>query len=120
NPTRKTAESWLWIGRFCWVPRGAQVLGYAEEGGILLQSYAERYRADLLKSVIPFWLKHAPDREFGGYFTCLDRDGSVYDTRKYVWMQGRMVWMFSKLYNELEQRPEWLDMATLGVDFIRR
>jgi N-acylglucosamine 2-epimerase len=96
------------------------VLAYAEEGGILLQSYAERYRADLLESVVPFWLKHAPDREFGGYFTCLDRDGSVYDTRKYIWMQGRMVWMFSKLYNELEQRPEWLDMAKFGVGFIRR
>ena len=86
----------------------------------LLETYASRYRKDLLESVIPFWLKHAPDRQCGGYFTCLDRDGTVYDTRKYVWLQGRMVWMFSKLYNELEQRPEWLDMAKLGVCFIRR
>lgn len=85
-----------------------------------LQTYAARYRKDLLESVIPFWLKHSPDREFGGYFTCLDRDGAVYDTRKYVWLQGRMVWMFSKLYNELEQRPEWLEMANLGAGFIRR
>ena len=86
----------------------------------MLETYAARYRKDLLESVIPFWLKYAPDRQFGGYFTCLDRDGTVYDTRKYVWLQGRMVWMFSKLYNELERRPEWLDMAKLGVDFIRR
>ncbi|MEP6538927.1 MAG: AGE family epimerase/isomerase [Bryobacteraceae bacterium] len=85
-----------------------------------LETYAARYRKDLLDSVIPFWMKHAPDREFGGYFTCLDRAGAIYDTRKYVWMQGRMVWMFSKLYNELDRRPEWLEMAALGIGFLRR
>jgi N-acylglucosamine 2-epimerase len=85
-----------------------------------LAEYAARYRSDLLESVIPFWMKHSPDRQHGGYFTCLDRDGSIYDTRKYIWLQGRMVWMFSKLYNELDRRPGWLDMAKLGLDFIRR
>ncbi len=85
-----------------------------------LNAYLERYRRDLLESVIPFWLRYSPDREFGGYYTCLDRDGSIYDTRKYVWLQGRMVWTFSKLYNELEQRVEWLEMAKMGVDFLRR
>src|SRR3954471_9124994 len=86
----------------------------------VLAESAVRYRKDLLESVIPFWMEYAPDREFGGYFTCLDRDGTIYDTRKYVWLQGRMVWMFSRLYNELEPRPEWLDMAKLGLDFIRK
>lgn len=85
-----------------------------------LVPYAERYRRDLVDAVIPFWLRHSLDREYGGYFTCLDRDGSVYDTRKYVWLQGRAVWMFARLYNELERRQEYLDAATLGVDFLRR
>ena len=86
----------------------------------MLQSYIERYRQDLTTSVIPFWLKHSLDREYGGYFTCLDRDGSVYDTRKYVWLQGRAVWMFSRLYNTWERKQEYLDAAALGVGFIRR
>ena len=84
-----------------------------------LAPYAARYRADLLESVIPFWLRHSLDREHGGYFTGLDRDGSVYDTRKYVWLQGRAIWMFSRLYNQLEPRPEFLDAAKLGVGFLR-
>ena len=62
-------------------------------------NYAERYRTELLDRVIPFWLSHSLDREHGGYFTCLTREGNVYDTRKYLWLQGRAVWMFSKLYN---------------------
>ncbi len=86
----------------------------------MLEAYAARYRHDLVDAVIPFWLRHSLDREYGGYFTCLDRDGSIYDTRKYVWLQGRAVWMFARLYNELERRQEYLDAAALGVDFLRR
>ena len=59
---------------------------------------AERYETELRTSVIPFWENHCVDREFGGYFTSLDRDGSVYDTTKYMWMQWRIVYMFSELY----------------------
>ena len=86
----------------------------------MLESYAARYRQNLVDSVIPFWLNHSLDHEHGGYFSCLDRVGTVYDTRKYVWLQGRAVWMFSRLYNELEPRQEFLDAATLGVHFLRR
>lgn len=85
-----------------------------------LQRFASVYRSDLADSVIPFWLKHSPDRECGGYFTCLDRDGSVYDPKKYMWLQGREVHMFSRLYNEFDRRPEFLDTAKLGLDFIRK
>ncbi len=85
-----------------------------------LDSYAARYRAELLDHVIPFWLRHSLDREHGGYFTCLTRDGQVYDSRKYVWLQGRAVWMFSKLYNELEPRQEWLDAARGILEFLRK
>src|SRR5574338_248724 len=74
-----------------------------------LRTYAERYRENLLESVIPFWMKHSVDREHGGFFTCLERDGTVFDTRKYVWLQGRQVWMLSKLWNEVERREEWLE-----------
>jgi len=33
--------------------------------------------------VVPFWENHCLDKENGGYFTFLDRDGSVYDTEKW-------------------------------------
>ena len=31
-------------------------------------------------SVLPFWLEKSQDLDYGGYFTCLNRDGSVFDT----------------------------------------
>ncbi len=85
-----------------------------------LNDYARRYRAELLESVIPFWMTHSLDRECGGYHSCLDRGGTIYDPRKYVWMLGREAWMMSRLHNTLEKRAEWLDAARLGVDFIRK
>lgn len=60
------------------------------------------------------------DWKHGGYFSCLDRDGTVYDPRKYIWLQGRQIWMYSRLYNQVERRQEWLDIAALGVEFLIR
>ncbi|HMO57415.1 MAG TPA: AGE family epimerase/isomerase [Roseiflexaceae bacterium] len=86
----------------------------------MLSTYAARYRRQLDESVIPFWLTHGLDRAHGGSFTCLDRDGSVYDTKKYIWLQGRAIWMFARLYNEYEARQEYLDAATLVCEYVRR
>ncbi len=76
------------------------------------------YRSGLLEDTIPFWVANSIDRQCGGYLTYLDRDGSVFGTDKPVWLQGRMVWMFSRLHNEVEKRPEWLELARHGMDFL--
>jgi N-acylglucosamine 2-epimerase len=78
------------------------------------------YRTTLLTDVVPFWLSHAIDSTYGGFLNCLDRSGAVYNTDKAMWIQCRAVWMFSKLYNEVEQRPEWLQAARLGYEFVRK
>lgn len=81
---------------------------------------AEQYKSELLDKVIPFWLNHSQDKECGGYFTCLDRKGQVFDTDKFIWMQGREVWMFATLYNKVEKRQEWLDCAIQGAEFLKK
>ena len=40
---------------------------------------ASRYEKELRENCLPFWLEHSQDKEYGGYFSCLNRDGSVYD-----------------------------------------
>ena len=84
------------------------------------KTLAEKYKTELLDNVVPFWLNHSQDKEYGGYFTCLLRDGSVFDTDKFVWLQGREVWFFSYLYNKVEKRQEWLDCAIQGGEFLKR
>jgi N-acylglucosamine 2-epimerase len=83
----------------------------------------DMYRRALLEDVIPFWLRHSLDRDYGGYLTCLDREGAVYHTDKQMWMQAREVWLFSTLYHRVEGvesnvREAWLDAARLGYRFL--
>jgi N-acylglucosamine 2-epimerase len=79
-----------------------------------------QYRDELLNNVVPFWLEKSQDKEYGGYFTCLDREGNVFDTDKFIWLQGRQVWMFSMLYNNVEKQQEWLDCAIQGAEFLKK
>lgn len=83
-------------------------------------SLSNLYRDELLNNVIPFWLEKSQDTEYGGYFTCLDRKGNVFDTDKFIWLQGREVWMFSMLYNNLEKNKEWLQCALQGGEFLKK
>ncbi|SMG13691.1 AGE family epimerase/isomerase [Arenibacter troitsensis] len=82
--------------------------------------YSELYKNTLLNDVIPFWQKHSIDTENGGYFTCLDIKGQVYDKDKFIWLQGRQAWTFSMLYNKVDNNKNWLEIAKSGVDFIRQ
>lgn len=81
-------------------------------------NYREAYYVNLKDSVIPFWLKYSPDRHNGGTYSCLDEDGTIYDTKKYLWLVGRSAWMFSRLYNTFEKNPEFLNIARLNIEFL--
>ncbi|MCU4174214.1 AGE family epimerase/isomerase [Carboxylicivirga sp. N1Y90] len=85
-----------------------------------IDSYIKQYSNELFQKVIPFWMNHSKDEVYGGYFTCLSRDGQVYDTDKFIWLQAREVWQFAKLYNTVEPKQEWLDMALHGAEFLQK
>lgn len=86
----------------------------------MLVDYAPVYKTELLDNVLPFWTEHSIDTVNGGYFTCLDRNGQVFDTDKFMWLQGRQVWCFSFFYNHIEPRQEWLKMALQGAAFMEK
>lgn len=83
-----------------------------------MERFVEKYKRELLDSVMPFWVKYSNDEQYGGFFTCLDRDGSVFDTDKFMWLQGRQIWTLSTLYNQVEQNEVWKNMAIQGARFI--
>ncbi len=84
------------------------------------QSILSRYEHELLQLIIPFWEKNAIDEKYGGYFTFLDRDGTVYDTSKFMWMQWRIVYMFATLYISKYKKEKWLDLAVKGYEFLTK
>lgn len=65
------------------------------------------YLSQLYEKILPFWEKYAPDREYGGYFTCFSGNGGQLVSRdKYIWSQGRMLWVLSRLLERGELMGE--------------
>lgn len=85
---------------------------------IYAKYWAENYKQDLTQNIMPFWLKNGLDKEFGGIYTCLTRNGHLMDTTKSVWFQGRFAFICAFAYNNVEKRPEWLEAAKATLDFI--
>lgn len=85
-----------------------------------IKSWAESYKKDLTENIMPFWMKYGLDRENGGIYTCVDRDGSLMDTTKSVWFQGRFAFICSFAYNNVEKNQEWLDAAKSTLEFIEK
>ena len=85
-----------------------------------LYEYKNKFSKTLFEDFIPFWEKFSPDPVYGGFLCGFDRDGELFFEDKSVWQQGRSLWMFSKLYNEFEKSPKWLEFARSGYDFINK
>lgn len=85
-----------------------------------IKSWAESYKKDLTENIMPFWMKYGLDRENGGVYTCVNRDGSLMDTTKSVWFQGRFAFICSFAYNNVEKNQEWLDAAKSTLEFIEK
>lgn len=83
------------------------------------------YENELVNHFLAFWLPRCIDEKNGGFVNCFDNRGEkLISTDKYVWSQGRFVWIFSKLA-ALEaplfskaQRAQFLALAKHGADFL--
>ena len=83
-----------------------------------IKKYRDLIREDLDR-VVDFWMTYSIDKENGGFFTCLTADGQVYETSKYGWLQGRQIWMLTKLYQvERFKKADIFEAALAGADFI--
>ena len=85
-----------------------------------LENCRAQYLGDLTGDIMPFWLEHGLDRENGGVYTCLDRDGALMDPTKSVWFQGRFGYVCAAAFNRIEHNAEWLAASKSCIDFIER
>src|SRR4030042_401636 len=85
-----------------------------------LQRLSDYFRRELLDNTLPFWLRNAPDREYGGFTPFLDRKGAILCPDKPMWVMGRISWLLARLYNDLEKKEEWLQLSRHGIEFIKK
>lgn len=86
--------------------------------GMSLTELREDYRRRLFDLYLPFWEKGGYDSEYGGFMCYLYDDGRVQDDQKDIWYQGRGIWVYSYLYNNLDKNPKWLAIAKKSRDFM--
>ncbi len=84
-----------------------------------MKNYYELYSDSLTNKVIPFWLKHSIDGS-GAINNCLAEDGTILKKDRYIWSQGRALWTFSAMYNRIEKKKEYLDVATGLFNYLCR
>ena len=84
------------------------------------QKWNKTYKTELERNIMPFWMKHGYDRKHGGVYTCLNRDGSLMDTTKSVWFQGRFGWMAAYAYNHVRKDPAWLEASKSCCEFLEK
>jgi mannose/cellobiose epimerase-like protein (N-acyl-D-glucosamine 2-epimerase family) len=74
----------------------------------------------LFDEYLPFWENGGHDAQHGGFMCYLYEDGTVEDDRKDIWYQGRGIWVYSYLFNEIDPDRKWLERAQLARDFMVR
>ncbi len=78
------------------------------------------YSRLLFDGILPFWFEHGVDRELGGVMSCMTEEGDRTSTDKYLWSQGRWLWLCARIHNRLGARPEMLESARKTAEFLLR
>lgn len=73
----------------------------------------------LRDELLPFWLSHGVDQEYGGYLTYLDCNGNpTGESVKTLICQTRMIYTYSSAHRAGFGGGRCLEIARQGVDFL--
>ncbi len=88
--------------------------------GLTIKQLHEQYRRDLFDDFLPFMEKYVIDHELGGFMCNADHYGNRVNPNKLSWFEGRGIWVFSFLYNNLARDPRYLEVARRSIEFISK
>lgn len=79
------------------------------------------YSSQLFERFLPNMNRSAIDHERGGFMCDVNIEtGERNSTNKRAWYEGRGMWTYAFLYNNVRQSPEILEVARKSKDFILR
>jgi N-acylglucosamine 2-epimerase len=89
-----------------------------EIAGMPIEELRNDYRDRIFNQYLPFWEKGGVDNIFGGFMCELRDDGTVENDEKYIWYQGRGIWVYSFLHNNFGKGKNFLETANKSRDFL--
>lgn len=81
--------------------------------------YAQ-YQCDLFDDFLPFLERYVVDREYGGFLCAVRPNGERVSEEKRTWYQGRGVWVFAYLFNNITREQKYLDVAAAAIELLKR
>jgi len=99
------------------IPRVPATKGIA---GHTLTQLREQYRGYLFDDFLPFMEKFVIDKQFGGFMCNADSQGKLVNQNKLSWYEGRGIWVYSFLYNNLAREQKYADVASRSLEFIMK
>jgi N-acylglucosamine 2-epimerase len=100
--------------------RRPQAGAVSKLAGMSLRELGDTYRRDLFTDFLPFMDRYVVDHELGGFMCNADLHGVRTNQNKSSWFEGRGIWVYSFLYNNLAREQKYLDVARRSVEFILR
>lgn len=86
--------------------------------GFKPQELLKEYRRYLFEDYLPFVDKHVVDHDNGGFMCHTDSRGTNISKNKRTWYDGRGIWVYSFLYRNFEQDPQYLKIARNTVELV--
>jgi len=85
-----------------------------------VQDLRQRAEAELLSDILPFWLSHAVDDEYGGFRGQIANDLTIdAQAAKGVILNARILWTFSKSFS-VYANPVYLEAARRAYEYLIR
>ena len=91
-----------------------------DEGSIGVESFRQRVETELRSNILPFWLKHAVDEQYGGFHGQISNDLVIDPTaKKGLILNARILWTFSKAFSVYGEEA-CLETARRAYDYLTR
>lgn len=84
----------------------------------VLDDFRTRFQKNLFDQYFPFWDRCGVDHEQGGFYCWLNEDGERVSDSKYMWYQGRGLWVYSHAYRAFGENPDFLEIARKTYSFL--
>lgn len=76
-----------------------------------IDKWKQALQKELEANILPFWLTHAKDVEYGGFIGQINQDMTmIHDANKSLVLTARILWTFSAAYR-FTDKHDYLDMA---------
>jgi mannobiose 2-epimerase len=85
---------------------------------VRIDSFLKSAQDELEENILPFWINHSKDNEYGGFIGRMSNDGTIAkDAPKGLVLNARILWTFSAAYR-YKKNDEYLRMAKRSFDYI--